>query len=248
MISMSYINQVKKYLIDFETEVAEAFKNNLVRGPSHHVRGNEEQLIKIFRGLKQEDYILNSVARDLSLEYMIEKKLIEIPDIITDDNPIFNGIKDQDWIFASYRNHYHLLLRGIPRERVKKDVLEGRSMHPLSIDYKIITSAIVPGQLPVAVGCALAIKLKNNHNHVWAFCGDMAAETGVFEESTKYAEGHSLPITFIIEDNGISCESPTKKTWGENKITRRHLRSNEIRYYYINSFPHQGTFGREAGF
>ena len=242
------INKVKKELIDFETEVAEAFKNGLVNGPSHHVRGNEEPLIKIFRGIKKEDYILNSETRKVPREYMIEKKLIELPDNINQDNPIFRGILDQDWIFASYRNHYHLLLRGVPRDQVKKDILEGRSMHPLSKDYKIITSAIVPGQLPIAVGYALGLKLKNIPHHVWAFCGDMAAETGVFEECTKYSEGHDLPITFIIEDNGISCETPTRKVWGENKITDRPLRSNEIRYYYINSFPHQGTVGKEAGF
>jgi len=234
--------------MDFETEVAEAFRNCLVRGPTHFVRGNEEQLIKIFMGLKRDDYILNSESRNVTREYMIEKKFIEIPDGTIGDSPLFKGIQDENWIFASYRNHYHLLLRGVPRNQVKKYILEGRSMHPLSMEYKIITSAIVPGQLPIAVGYALGLKLNNDPNYVWAFCGDMAAETGVFEECTKYAEGHDLPIIFVIEDNGVSCDTPTRKVWGENKITLRPLRSNEIRYYYTNSFPHQGTVGREAGF
>ena len=121
-------------------------------------------------------------------------------------------------------------------------------MHPLNKDYKIITSAIVPGQISIATGYAYALKRKNEFKkRVWAFCGDMASETGVYEECRKFAEGKNLPITFVIENNGISCETPTKEAWGLEKKLFRNLKSNEIQYYYKNNFPHQGV-GKEAGF
>ena len=248
LMDLNDIAKIAGELMAFEDEMALAFKNGEVRGPAHFVRGNEVQLIKIFHGLKKEtDCVVNSDAIKLPLEYLIEKKLIEIPDNIEHENPIFGGIKDNAWLFLSYRNHYHLLLRGVPKEHLKEEILNGRSMHPLNKEYNVVTSAIVPGQISIAVGYALGLKKGEMKSHVWAFCGDMAAETGIYEECTKYAEGHDLPITFVTEDNGISCETPTQNVWAEDRRVYRALRKNEIRYYYTNNFPHQGV-GREAGF
>jgi hypothetical protein len=42
----------------------------------------------------------------------------------------------------------------------------------------------------------------------------MASETGIFYESVKYSARNGLPIKFIIEDNGMSVNSPTQETWG----------------------------------
>ena len=117
-----------------------------------------------------------------------EEKLIEI----------FREIQPEDWICTTYRNHYHALLRGIPKNWIKTEIAEGKSMHLMSREYRFITSAIVGGTIPIAVGIAKGIKLKGSSNKVWAFCGDMAAETGIFYESFKYAQRHNLPINFVI--------------------------------------------------
>ena len=49
-----------KDLIDFESEVAEAFKAKKIRGPIHLAGGNEQQLIDIFKDIKRTDYVLST--------------------------------------------------------------------------------------------------------------------------------------------------------------------------------------------
>jgi pyruvate dehydrogenase E1 component alpha subunit len=149
---------------------------------------------------------------------------------------IFKNINKEDWVFSTHRSHFHALLKGIPKDWVKKEILEKRSMHINNKEHKFFTSAIVGGALPIALGTALALKRKNAENKVWVFVGDMAAEMGVFHECTKYAARHNLPITFVVEDNGISVNTPTQKVWGESNST-----ANIIRYKYNRIYPHHGA-------
>ena len=103
-------------------------------------------------------------------------------------------------------------------------------------EHKIVTSAIVGGTLSPALGAAYAIKLKNGKNRVWAFCGDMTAESGTFHEVTKFARRQDLPITFVVEDNGLSTDTPTQDVWG-----LKHSGPNVIRYTYKRIYPHYGV-------
>lgn len=148
---------------------------------------------------------------------------------------IFEHVKPEDYVFASYRNHYHALLHGVPRERVMQEILQGRSMTPVHPGHRFFSSAIVAGTLPIAVGVAAAIKRARRWNKVWCFVGDMAATTGAFHEAVQYADGHDLPITFVIEDNGLSCDTPTKEVWGHG------LSSRLMRYEYTRERPHLGA-------
>ena len=168
----------------------------------------------------------------IHFSYGNEKELIKI----------FKNIKKEDWICTTYRNHYHALLRGIPEKLLEKQIYEGNSMHIMSREYNFVTSAIVGGTLPIALGIAKSLILKNSPNKVWAFCGDMAAETGIFHECTNYARRNDLPITFVIEDNGLGVNTPTQKVWGESKSE-----GSIIKYSYKSIFPHQGC-GKEVGF
>ena len=54
------------------------------------------------------------------------------------------------------------------------------------------------------------------------FIGDMTYETGVFHECYKYAKNFKLPLKFVVEDNDLSTNTPTKSAWGKKakKITR----------------------------
>ena len=72
---------------------------------------------------------------------------------------------------------------------------------------------------------------------VWCFVGEMAAETGIFHECVKYSQFNQLLITFVIEDNGLSVNSPTEQLWGfwENGAY------NVMRYAYKPVYPHQGS-------
>jgi pyruvate dehydrogenase E1 component alpha subunit len=91
---------------------------------------------------------------------------------------IFDRINEDDWVLCSWRSHYQCLLKGVPREQLKKDILEGRSISLCYADYRVLSSGIVGGVLPIAVGIALGIKRAKGKNKVWCFMGDMTSETG----------------------------------------------------------------------
>ena len=153
---------------------------------------------------------------------------------------IFKKIKKNDWVFSTHRSHYHALLKSQDKEWVKEEILARRSININSAKYKIFTSAIVGGNLPIALGVALAIKRRKGKEKVWCFVGDMASQMGIFDECHKYAIGYKLPITFIIEDNGIGCYSPTEKVW--KYPTDASSWDDKIIYYkYKRKYPHYGT-------
>mgnify|MGYP001569857384 CR=1 FL=1 len=143
---------------------------------------------------------------------------------------IFRTIKPRDYVFSTWRNHYHALLKGIPEELVLDQIRQGRSMNLMFPEYRFFTSAIVGGIAPIATGVAMGC---NKGEEVWCFIGDMAAETGVVRESMAFADHHLLPINFIVEDNKFSCNSPTAKT-----TLKHEYRSG---YSYERTWPHTGT-------
>jgi len=149
---------------------------------------------------------------------------------------IFQYISKNDWVFSSWRNHYHALLKGLSPKYVKNEILRGKSMTLNNLPKKFFSSSIVGGILPIALGTALGIKLKNKKNKVWVFIGDMTYETGVFYECYKYAKNFKLPIKFVIEDNNMSTNTNTKVAWG-----KKQKKLDGILYYkYKRKYPHHG--------
>lgn len=146
---------------------------------------------------------------------------------------IFKDIKRGDWVFSTWRNHFHALLHGVPEDYVMSEIMSGRSMNLFSVEHRFFTSSIVAGCLPIAVGVADAIRRNKEDRHVWCFIGDMAASIGVFHDAVKMS--HGLPITFVIENNGLSVNSPTKECWPQG-------RQPTIRAYkHARKFPHSGV-------
>ena len=149
---------------------------------------------------------------------------------------IFKQVRQEDWCFSNHRSHYHALLKGVPPDLVKTEILAGHSMQLNFKDYRFFTSSIVAGAVPIAVGVALGIKRSGGSEKVWLFIGDMASETGIYYESRKYAERNNLPIHFVIENDGVSVNSPTKETWGLCNTCTKVITINYERLY-----PHAGV-------
>jgi TPP-dependent pyruvate/acetoin dehydrogenase alpha subunit len=150
---------------------------------------------------------------------------------------IFKRVKKNDWVFSTWRSHYHALLKGIPSEWLEEEIVGGRSITIVNKEEKFYSSAIVAGTIPIAVGAAMANKQMGNDEHVWCFIGDMAFETGIFMENYKYSKNFDLPITFVVEDNGVSTNTPTVETW---KI-KSEIPDDVIWYSYEKQWPHYGT-------
>ncbi len=154
----------------------------------------------------------------------------------------FKRIKKNDWVFCSWRSHYQCLLKGVPPKILKKEIIEGKSISLCFPDHKIYSSAIVGGSLPIAVGMALSFKRKKSKNKVYCFIGEMTSETGIAHECIKYSRNKKLPIHFIVEDNGKSVCTDTRKTWSQKKLTYEKSSDKYVTYYkYHLKYPHAGA-------
>ena len=193
---------------------------------------------------------------------MNEKKLIEFEDDIANlfnqgkiRSPIhlysgnekflinlFKKVKKNDWVFCSWRSHYQCLLKGVPPKKIKNEIINGKSISLCFIEHKIYSSAIVGGVLPIALGLAVSLKRKKSKNKVYCFVGDMTSETGIAHECIKYSIKKNLPIHFIIEDNGKSVCTDTRKTWSTKRLTYQNIKSKFVTYYkYKLKYPHAGA-------
>ena len=156
---------------------------------------------------------------------------------------VFKNIKENDWVFCSWRSHYQCLLKGVPPKEIKEEILAGRSISLCFPKYKIFSSAMVGGTLPIAVGTAMSIKYKKEKNSkVFCFMGDKTAETGIAHECIKYSRNFKLPIHFIVEDNEKSVCTNTREVWNQKKLTFEEKNDEYITYYkYKNPYPHAGA-------
>jgi TPP-dependent pyruvate/acetoin dehydrogenase alpha subunit len=152
-------------------------------------------------------------------------------------------ITKDDWVLCSWRSHYQCLLKGVPPEEIKEAILKGRSISLCFKEHKVLCSGIVTGVLPISVGIAMDLKRKGSKGKVYCFMGDMTSETGIAHECIKYAKNHELPIHFIIEDNGKSVCTDTRKTWGQEKLTFEDSSDEYITYYkyQLDKYPHAGA-------
>lgn len=191
------VNLTSQDLLDFEIKIKEQYEGGNIKAPIHLSKGNEEQLIEIFK-----------------------------------------YVHPEDWVFSSWRNHYHALLHGYPQDKLFDWIVSGGSMSTNSSDHRFYSSAIVGGILPIALGAAQALKLKQSPRRVWCFIGDMTFETGTFYEVHKYATNFNLPLQFVVEDNNMSTNTPTDLTWNGVK---RSVPEDVIYYSYKREYPHHGT-------
>lgn len=150
---------------------------------------------------------------------------------------IFKRIKTTDWVFSTWRSHYHAFLKGINPTWIEDEILAGKSITLCNIDEKFYSSAIVTATLPIALGVALSLKKSGSTDKVWVFVGDMSFETGAFYEAHKYARNFDLPLYFVVEDNGVSTYTPTEATWAK----KREVPTDVIHYEYKSKYPHYGS-------
>ena len=151
---------------------------------------------------------------------------------------IFQYVGKNDWIFSTWRNHAHALLHGMSEDKLYKQIINGKSMYVSCKKKKIFCSSIAGGVIPIALGVALSIKKNKQKNKVWLFTGDMTSQMGVFHEAYNYSRNFKLPLEIVIEDNGVSVYTDTKKTWNISKLNY----PKDVFYYKFKmGYPHHGT-------
>jgi len=165
---------------------------------------------------------------------------------------VFNKyVNETDWVSGTWRQHVKCLLKGVPEDELFRAIKQGKSIGLCFGAHRIVSSAIVGGIVPIALGIAQAIKWRGETNKVVCFLGDMSAETGIFYECVKYAEAWDLPVLWVIENNHKSVCSITKDVWnGDGFFTNvkkykagtvARLTKSVLYYEYESKFPHAGA-------
>jgi len=124
---------------------------------------------------------------------------------------VIDALKPEDSVVATYREHGHALIRGIPAGAIMAEMFgkvegcsrgRGGSMHLFDDKTHFYGgNAIVGGGLPVAVGMALASKMKKEKGVTCCFFGEGAVAEGEFHESMNLAALWKLPVIFVCENN-----------------------------------------------
>ena len=105
----------------------------------------------------KEAYEAAKCAGPIHLSKNNENELIEI----------FQYIRQDDWVFVPWRNHYHAILHGVDKNKLYNWILEGRSMGTNNVNPNFYASSIVGGIIPIALGTAMALQRKQTDNKVW---------------------------------------------------------------------------------
>jgi len=121
------------------------------------------------------------------------------------------NLRDDDYVIGHYRDHGHALARGVDPKVAMAELCgkatgcsggKGGSMHLFDAEKHFMGGhAIVGGQLPLAIGIALGVKLKKLDSVVMCFFGDGAVNEGEFHEAMNMASLWKLPVVFMLENN-----------------------------------------------
>jgi pyruvate dehydrogenase E1 component alpha subunit len=121
------------------------------------------------------------------------------------------ALEETDYVFGNHRSHGHFIAKG---GKIKEMVAEiygkvtgcsrgrGGSMHLIDPDVGMLGAApIVAGTISLAVGAALASRIRNDNRVSVSFFGDGATNEGVLFESMNFAALKKLPVIFVCENN-----------------------------------------------
>jgi acetoin:2,6-dichlorophenolindophenol oxidoreductase subunit alpha len=121
------------------------------------------------------------------------------------------ALRDDDYVFATYRGHHHAMARGATPEECLAELMsratglckaKGGSMHLTKAATNMLGSyAIVGAHLPMAVGAAWSARLRGTGQLAVAFFGDGATNIGAFHEALNLAAVWKLPVLFVCENN-----------------------------------------------
>lgn len=139
-------------------------------------------------------------------------------------------LRREDYLFGSHRSHGVLLSKGLDPKLIMAELWgkttgychgRGGSMHITDIESRVMASGMVGSSITLAVGAALAIKLRGDHCVAAASFGDGAANSGAFHEGLNMAAIWRLPAVFICENNGLAVTTHIRDSTPIQRISDR---------------------------
>ncbi|MEN6480188.1 MAG: thiamine pyrophosphate-dependent dehydrogenase E1 component subunit alpha [Anaerolineales bacterium] len=152
------------------------------------------------------------------------------------------ALRDDDLITSTHRGHGHCHARGdslaigpeAKQEHLNKMMAElcgratgycggrGGSLHIADVEKgNLGATGIVGGNIPVATGAGLSMKLQGLDRCVLCFFGDGATNTGNFHESLNLASAWKLPVIYAVENNLYGMSVPFAKVSATPDVAAR---------------------------
>ncbi|MCI2415932.1 thiamine pyrophosphate-dependent dehydrogenase E1 component subunit alpha [Saccharopolyspora sp. K220] len=127
-------------------------------------------------------------------------------------------LRSDDPVYSGHRAHGHAIAKGAPLDGIMAELMGragglcqglGGSMHLVDTEHGLLgATGVVGGNIPMAVGSALASQLSDRDAVAVVFFGDGAAQAGHFAESVNLAALWRLPVVFVCENNGFAEFTP----------------------------------------
>jgi acetoin:2,6-dichlorophenolindophenol oxidoreductase subunit alpha len=127
-------------------------------------------------------------------------------------------LRDDDPVYSGHRAHGHALAKGAPLDRTLAELMGragglchglGGSMHLVDSEHGFMgATGVVGGNIPMALGSALAGRLRGGDQVAVVFFGDGAVQAGHFNESVNLATLWGLPVVLVCENNGFAEFTP----------------------------------------
>ncbi len=161
-------------------------------------------------------------------------------------------VNNEDYAVSTHRAHAHYLAKGGDINSMIAEIYGkktgcceglGGSMH--LIDKKIGfmgSTAIVGGTIPLGVGLALSIQIKNEKRISTVFLGDGATEEGVFYESLNFAALKGFPVLFICENNLYSVYSNLEVRQPKNRKIYELAKAIGVSSSYANGYEIEESY------
>jgi pyruvate dehydrogenase E1 component alpha subunit len=127
-------------------------------------------------------------------------------------------LRDDDAVYSGHRAHGHAIAKGAPLDRTMAELMGrdgglcrglGGSMHLVDVEHGFMgATGVVGGNVPIALGSALAARLRGSDAVAVVFFGDGAVQAGHFNETVNLATLWQLPIVLVCENNGFAEFTP----------------------------------------
>jgi acetoin:2,6-dichlorophenolindophenol oxidoreductase subunit alpha len=127
-------------------------------------------------------------------------------------------LRADDIVYSGHRAHGHAIAKGAPLDRVMAELMGridglchglGGSMHLVDTDHGLLgATGVVGGNIPIALGSALATHLDGGDQATVVFFGDGAVQAGHFNETVNLATLWGLPLILVCENNGFAEFTP----------------------------------------
>jgi len=151
---------------------------------------------------------------------------------------VMQAIGVDDAVVSTYREHGHALARGIAARALMAEMYgkvegvsrgRGGSMHVFDAGARFYGgNAIVGGGLPLAVGLALADRMRGLARVTVCIFGEGAAAEGAFHESLNLAALWKLPVLFVCENNRYAMGTAIEREQSQIDLVR-HAESYGIK-------------------